>query len=291
MTSPANERVVLAVDVGGSHVKALVPGVEEPRRFDSGPSLRPQEMVDGVLRVTGDWTWNAVSLGIPTPVRGGRAIAEPVNLGDGWVGFDFEGAFGAPTKVVNDAVLQAIGSYDGGRMLFLGLGTGLGSAMIVDGVVEPLELGHLPFRKRTFEDYVSETALEKRGRKKWREAVFEVVERLSAAMEPEYVVLGGGGVDELKELPPNARRGDNTLAFKGGFRLWEDEWLPRSAVGDRPAGRAEEPSLLPSDPGVAASAERQGVPGQDHDGEGDDDRDAGSGEPEQHVADQEDREE
>jgi polyphosphate glucokinase len=232
MASPKDERVVLAVDVGGSHVKALVPSVDEPRKFDSGPTLHPQEMVDGVRRITSDWTWTAVSLGIPTPVRGGRAIADPVNLGDGWVGFDFGAAFGAPTRVVNDAVMQAIGSYDGGRMLFLGLGTGLGSALIVDGVVEPLELGHLPFRKRTFEDYVSEGALEKRGKKKWRDAVFEVVERLSAAMEPDYVVLGGGGVDELKELPPNARRGDNTLAFKGGFRLWDDDWPPRAAVGE-----------------------------------------------------------
>ena len=272
MTSPTDERVVLAVDVGGSHVKAIVRGVDEPRRFDSGPALQPQEMVDGVLRVTDGWTWNAVSLGIPTPVRGGRAIADPVNLGKGWVEFDFERAFGAPTKVVNDAVMQAIGSYDGGRMLFLGLGTGLGSALIVDGVVEPLELGHLPFRKRTFEDYVSEKALERSGKKKWREAVFEVVERLSAAMEPDYVVLGGGGVDELKELPPKARRGDNTLAFKGGFRLWE-------------------PSLLPPDPGVSAAPERERVPGQDHDGEGDDHRADGGGDPEQHVADQEDREE
>jgi polyphosphate glucokinase len=272
MVSPTDERVVLAVDVGGSHVKALVPGVDEPRKFDSGPALHPREMVDGVLRLTSDWTWNAVSLGIPTPVRGGRAIADPVNLGEGWVGFDFEAAFGAPTKVVNDAVMQAIGSYDGGRMLFLGLGTGLGSALIVDGVVEPLELGHLPFRRRTFEDYVSERALEKRGRKKWREAVFEVVERLSAAMEPDYVVLGGGGVDDLKELPPNARRGDNTLAFKGGFRLWES-------------------SLLPPDPGGPAPPEGQHVPGHDHDGEGQGEGDHGGGEPEQHVADQEERQE
>jgi polyphosphate glucokinase len=291
MTSPPDERVVVAVDVGGSHVKAIVPGVDEPRRFDSGPALRPQEMVDGVLRITDDWTWNAVSLGIPTPVRGGRAIADPVNLGNGWVGFDFERAFGAPTKVVNDAVMQAIGSYDGGRMLFLGLGTGLGSALIVDGVVEPLELGHLPFRKRTFEDYVSTRALEKRGKQKWHKAVFEVVERLTAAMEPDYVVLGGGGVDDLDELPPHVRRGDNTLAFKGAFRLWEEEWLPRAPVGDRLAGRPGESSLLPPDPGVPAAPERQRVPGHDHDGERQYDRDGRGGEPEQHVADQEDREE
>ena len=154
---------VLAVDVGGSHVKALVPGEAERRRFDSGPSLTAQEMADGVLRIVEGWTFDRVSVGVPTPVRGGKPIAEPVNLGDGWVGFDYEGAFGAPTRVVNDAVMQAIGSYEGGRMLFLGLGTGLGSALIVEGAVEPLELGHLPYKKKTFEDYVSERALVERG--------------------------------------------------------------------------------------------------------------------------------
>ena len=231
MDSAATEPVVLVVDVGGSHVKALVSGADEPRRFDSGPSLRPQEMVDGVRRAVGDWQWSAVSIGIPAPVRGGRAIADPVNLGPGWVGFDFAGAFGVPTKLVNDAVMQAIGSYEGGRMLFLGLGTGLGSALIVEGVVEPLELGHLPFRKRTFEDYVSAKALEKRGKMKWHKAVFEVVERLTAALEPDYVVLGGGGVDDLDDLPPNTRRGDNTLAFTGGFRLWDGAAVGEQLVG------------------------------------------------------------
>src|SRR6185369_10506253 len=238
---------VLAVDVGGSHVKALRSGDSQRRRFDSGPDLTPQEMVRGVLTLAEGWSFDRVTVGIPTPVRGGKPIAEPVNLGKGWVGFDFDAAFGVPTKVVNDAVMQAIGSYDGGRMLFLGLGTGLGSALIVDGVVEPLELGHLPFRKRTFEDYVSTRALEKRGKQKWHKAVFEVVERLTAAMEPDYVVLGGGGVDDLDELPPHVRRGDNTLAFKGAFRLWEEEWLPRAPVGDRLAGRPGESSLLPPD--------------------------------------------
>jgi polyphosphate glucokinase len=252
---------VLAIDVGGSHVKALVPEAVEPRRFDSGPTLDPKTMVEGVRRIAGDWQWNAVSIGIPAPVRGGRAIAEPVNLGPGWVGFDFDGAFGVSTKVVNDAVMQAIGSYEGGRMLFLGLGTGLGSALIVDGVVEPLELAHLPFRKATFEDYVSAKALAKRGKKKWHKAVFEVVERLTAAMEPDYVVLGGGGVEELDELPPNTRRGDNTLAFKGGFRLWEDEWLPRAPVGARLAGSSgeAEPEAGPDD--AAGGARARDIPG------------------------------
>ena len=177
-------RSVLAVDVGGSHVKARLTGESDRRRFDSGPDLTPQQMVEGVHALAAGWFFDRVSVGIPTPVRGGKPIAEPVNLGDGWVGFDYDAAFGVPTKVVNDAVMQAIGSYDGGRMLFLGLGTGLGSALVVDGVVEPLELGHLPFRKKTFEDYVSARALERHGKKKWREAVFEVVERLSAAIEP-----------------------------------------------------------------------------------------------------------
>ena len=222
---------MLAVDVGGSHVKAMLSGERERRRFDSGPGLTPQEMVEGVRGLADGWSFERVSVGIPTPVRADKAITDPVNLGDGWVGFDFEAAFGVPTKVVNDAVMQAIGSYDGGRMLFLGLGTGLGSALIVEGIVEPLELGHLPFRKKTFEDYVSNRALKKHGKKRWRKAVFEVVERLSAAMEPDYVVIGGGGADDLDELPPNARRGDNEQAFVGGFRLWDPDWIPRAAVG------------------------------------------------------------
>jgi polyphosphate glucokinase len=215
------ERIVLAVDVGGSHVKALTSNETEHRRFNSGPKLTAQQMVDGVLKLVDGWDFDVVSVGVPAPVRGGKVIAEPVNLGDGWVGFDFEGAFGKPTKVVNDAVMQAIGSYEGGRMLFLSLGTGLGSAFIAEGVVEPLELAHLPFRKKTFEDYVGEAALHKKGKKKWTKAVFEVVDELTKAMEPDYVVLGGGGVEELKELPPGVRRGDNENAFVGGFRLWD----------------------------------------------------------------------
>ena len=222
---------ILVVDVGGSHVKALVSGEKEPRRFTSGPDLTPDQMVGGTLAATEGWAWEAVSVGIPTPVLGGKPLAEPVNLGKGWVGFDFTSAFGKPTKVVNDAVMQAIGSYEGGRMLFLGLGTGLGSALIVEGEIEPLELGHLPFRKKTFEDYVSERALERRGKKRWTKGVFAAVEQLSAAIEPDYVVIGGGGVDELDELPPNARRGDNRNAFLGGFRLWEAEWASPLRTG------------------------------------------------------------
>jgi len=223
---------VLAIDVGGSHVKLLASGEHESRRFASGPKLTPEQMVEGVRAHVDGWAWDVASIGVPTPVRGGKVIAEPVNLGRGWVGFDFEQALGKPVRLINDAAMQAIGSYEGGRMLFLGLGTGLGSALVVDGIVEPLELGHLPYRKATFEEYVSEQALEKRGKSRWRKAVFDVVERLSAAMEPDYVVLGGGGAKLLDELPPNSRRGGNENAFVGAFRLWEPEWTPRPGVGE-----------------------------------------------------------
>jgi predicted NBD/HSP70 family sugar kinase len=221
--------IVLAVDVGGSHVKALASNQKERRRFVSGPSLTPEAMVAGTLEAVAGWRWSRVTVGIPSPVRAGRVISEPVNLGDGWVGFDYAKAFGKPTQVVNDAVMQAVGSYQGGRMLFLGLGTGLGSAMIVDGVIEPLELGHLRFRKKTFEDYVGERGLKKRGKKKWTKDVFAAVEQLAAAMEPDEVVLGGGGVDDLEELPDGCRRGENENAFLGGFRLWDPDWLSHLA--------------------------------------------------------------
>jgi len=223
---------VLAIDVGGSHVKLLASGEHESRKFASGPKLTPEQMVEGVRAHVDGWAWDVASIGVPTPVRGGKVIAEPVNLGRGWVGFDFEQALGKPVRLINDAAMQAIGSYEGGRMLFLGLGTGLGSALVVDGIVEPLELGHLPYRKATFEEYVSEHALEKRGKSRWRKAVFDVVERLSAAMEPDYVVLGGGGAKLLDELPPNSRRGGNENAFVGAFRLWEPEWTPRPGLGE-----------------------------------------------------------
>ena len=223
---------VLAIDVGGSHVKLLASGEHESRKFASGPKLTPEQMVEGVRAHVDGWAWDVASIGVPTPVRGGKVIAEPVNLGRGWVGFDFEQALGKPVRLINDAAMQAIGSYEGGRMLFLGLGTGLGSALVFDGIVEPLELGHLPYRKATFEEYVSEHALEKRGKSRWRKAVFDVVERLFAAMEPDYVVLGGGGAKLLDELPPNSRRGGNENAFVGAFRLWEPEWTPRPGVGE-----------------------------------------------------------
>jgi polyphosphate glucokinase len=213
---------VLAVDVGGSNVKAVLNGLDERRRFPSGKKLTAQQMVLGVLEMTSDWEYAGISVGIPAPVRGGQVVKEPVNLGKGWAGFDFESAFGKPTKVVNDAAMQALGSYEGGRMLFLGLGTGLGTTLIIDGVVAPMELGHLPFRKATFEDYVGEAALERVGHKRWKKAVIETIERLSAALLPDYVVLGGGNCRGLGELPPNCRVGANEDAFLGGFRLWVD---------------------------------------------------------------------
>ena len=219
----AGTKAVLAVDVGGSHVKILLSGETESRREVSGPKLTPAQMVAAVTKIAIGWRWDYVSVGVPAPVRAGRIISEPVNLGTGWVGFDFAGAFGKPTKVVNDAAMQALGSYEGGRMLFLGLGTGLGSAMIVDGIVEPMELGHLPFKKRTYEDYVGERGLERLGKKRWREFVAQALAQLTAALEPDTLVIGGGNAVKLKELPTNARLGANENAFTGGFRLWETQ--------------------------------------------------------------------
>jgi polyphosphate glucokinase len=178
-------------------------------------------MVAGVKKLTGNWKYDAVSIGYPGTVIRNRPLAEPHNLGRGWMGFDFKAAFKRPVKVVNDAAMQALGSYKGGRMLFLGLGTGLGSAMIVAGIVEPMELGHLPYKKHTFEDYVGVRGYERLGKKKWRKEVADVVSRLVAALEPEDVVLGGGNVKKLKELPPGCRAGANANAFLGGFRLWQ----------------------------------------------------------------------
>jgi polyphosphate glucokinase len=212
---------VLAVDVGGRHVKALVQGESERRRFKSDPLLTPERMVEQTLELVDDWEFDHVSVGVPAPVVDGRVVREPVNLGPGWQGFDFEAAFGRPTKVMNDAAMQALGSYDGGRMLFLGLGTGLGSTMIVDGVIVPMELGHLPFRRATFEEYVGRAARQRLGPKRWRAAALETIQHLSAALLPDYVVLGGGLADELDDLPAGVRVGANELAFVGGFRLWE----------------------------------------------------------------------
>jgi polyphosphate glucokinase len=211
---------VLVVDVGGTSVKILATGQSERRSFLSGPTLTPKRMVSEVKKLAKDWTCGVASIGYPGPVLHGRPIAEPYNLGRGWVGFDFASALGCPVKVVNDAAMQALGSYKGGRMLFLGLGTGLGSTMIVDGIAEPMELGHLPYKKGTYEDYVGRAGLERCGKKKWRRHVADVAARLIAALEPDDTVLGGGNVKKLDELPPNCRPGDNANAFRGGFRLW-----------------------------------------------------------------------
>ena len=212
---------VLVVDVGGTNVKILATGQKQSREFPSGSTLTAKQMVAGVKKLAEDWKYNAVSIGYPGPVINNRPLTDPWNLGRGWAGFDFEAAFMCPVKVVNDAAMQALGSYKRGKMLFLGLGTGLGSTMIVNGIVEPMELAHLPYKKGTYEDYTGERSLEKRGKKKWRRHVADVVERLTTALEPDDVVLGGGNVKNLKELPKGSRAGNNDNAFLGGFRLWK----------------------------------------------------------------------
>src|SRR2546427_1652430 len=214
---------VLVVDVGGTHVKILATGQNAAREFPSGPTLTAEQMVADVKKLTADWKYDAVAIGYPGPVIHNRPLTDPWNLGRGWRGYDFEAAFQCPVKIVNDAVMQALGSYEGGKMLFLGLGTGLGSAMIVDGIVEPMELGHLPYKRGTFEDYVGIRGYDRLGKKKWRQHVLDVIARFIAALAPEDVVVGGGNVKRLKELPPGCRAGDNTNAFVGGFRLWQEE--------------------------------------------------------------------
>jgi polyphosphate glucokinase len=214
-------KTILAVDVGGSHVKVMDNKRLIKREFVSGPRLSAKEMVKQVKALTADWTYDVVSIGYPGPVVHNKPLAEPHNLGRGWVGFHFAKAFGRPTQVVNDALMQALGSYEGRRMLFLGLGTGLGSAMIIDGMLEPMELGHLPYHKgRTFEDDVGAAGLERLGKKKWRQKVADIVKHFVTALEPDYVVLGGGNAEKLGRLPRNVRLGNNANAFKGGFRLW-----------------------------------------------------------------------
>jgi polyphosphate glucokinase len=213
---------VLVVDVGGTHVKVLATGQREPRKVESGPTLTARRMVSAVKKLTADWSYDVVSIGYPGPVLQGRPVAEPRNLGRGWVGFDFRKAFGKPVRIVNDAAMQALGSYEGGRMLFLGLGTGLGSAMIVDGHLEPMELAHLPYKNgKTYEDYVGRRGLEALGQKRWRKAVADVVSQLAAALAAEYVVLGGGNAKRLETPPKGARLGANANAFQGGFLLWK----------------------------------------------------------------------
>jgi hypothetical protein len=213
---------VLVIDVGGTHVKVGESDQKDIVKIESGPSMTPTVMVAAVKKATAGWKYDAVAIGYPGPVLHGRPVAEPHNLGVGWVGFDFRKALGKPVKLVNDAAMQALGSYEGGRMLFLGLGTGLGSALIVDGFLEPLELAHLPYKKgRTYEDYIGLRGLQRLGKKRWARHVFDVVEKLKAALGADYVVLGGGNVKLLKDLPPGARMGENSNAQKGGVRLFQ----------------------------------------------------------------------
>jgi predicted NBD/HSP70 family sugar kinase len=210
------------LDVGGSHVKCLASGRKTRVEFESGPRLTPREMVKKVRQITRRWRYDAVSIGYPGVVRGGKIAVEPHNLGRGWVGFDFRAAFGRPVGILNDAAMQALGDYRGGRMLFLGLGTGLGSALIIDGAIAPLELGHLRYsKKHDYEDHLGEHGRRRLGEKKWRARVAEAVEEFGKALLPEDIVLGGGNARRLKRLPPRARRGDNSAAFLGGFRLWD----------------------------------------------------------------------
>ena len=221
---------VLAIDTGGTHVKILAPGKKTHREFPSGPTLTAKQMVSAVKKLAGDWKYDVVSIGYPGLVVHGRPVLEPHNLGPGWVGFDFAAAFKCPVKVINDAAMQALGSYKRGKMLFLGLGTGLGSAMIVDGIVVPMELANLPYKKATYEDYVGIRGLKKHGKKRWRRHVVDVVERLIAALEPDDVVLGGGNVRKLKKLPRGCHASDNAKAFIGGFRLWANGRTGRRPV-------------------------------------------------------------
>ncbi len=229
---------VLVIDIGGSHVKCLVTGRRRSVRFKSGPTLTPRDMVEGVLKITRGWRFTAVSIGYPGVVRGGVIALEPYNLGAGWVGFDFQAAFKCPVKLINDAAMQALGAYRGGSMLFLGLGTGMGSTMIADGAIVPMELGHLPYRHRhTFEEQVGERARKRYGHKRWRQNVEQVLVDLRQAFMPDYIVLGGGNVKHLRRLPPRTRRGRNADAFTGGFRLWEPGRV--AAVGGISLTRSE----------------------------------------------------
>lgn len=231
---------ILVIDVGGTHVKLFASGVGAPRRFDSGRSMTPGRMVTAVKRRTADWSFDRISMGYPGLVVHRRIAAEPRNLASGWLGFDFDEAFGRPVRIANDAAMQALGSYQGGRMLFLGLGTGLGSAMIVEGDLEPMELAHMPYKKgRTYEDYVGARGYRRLGKRRWRKHALKVIEILRAALEPDYVVLGGGNGKKLGRLPDGVRLGDNAHAFAGGFRLWVESPAGRKNDGKNSRSKAK----------------------------------------------------
>ncbi|HEV2318967.1 MAG TPA: ROK family protein [Verrucomicrobiae bacterium] len=232
-------RKILVIDIGGTHVKVLATGQKVPRKRESGPKFTPRRMVSEVCDLVADWDYDFVSIGYPGPVLNNRPALEPWNLGKGWLGFNYERAFKRPVRIINDASMQALGSYRRGKMLFLGLGTGLGSSLVVEGLVLPMELAHLPYRKSTFEDYVGLRGMKKYGRKKWRRFVEDVTARLVAAFEPDDVVLGGGNVHQLKRMPPLCRPGDNANAFRGGFRLWQLPDPPsRRTISPAPGARA-----------------------------------------------------
>ncbi len=223
-TQKANALRILAIDAGSTNLKVKCSTGDEVRKVPSGRKMTADRMVATVKEMTHDWEYDVISLGFPGPVIHGKIPREPSKIGPGWVKYDFETAFGKPIKIINDAAMQAIGSYEGGRMLLLDLGTGLGTAMIVDGVVQPLEMGHLLYKKgRTYEEYVGRSGLKRLGKKRWRKEVAKVAEELSAALEPDYVVLGGGNAKFLEELPVNCRLGANANAFIGGFRMWTDD--------------------------------------------------------------------
>jgi polyphosphate glucokinase len=214
---------VLVIDVGGTSVKILATGEKQPRKFPSGPKMTPKMMVAGVKKLADGWQYDRIAIGYPGAIRNGRPVREPHNIAPGWMRFDFQAAFGCPVRMINDAAMQALGGYNSGKLLFLGLGTGLGTAMIAQGHVLPMELAHLPFRKGIFENYVGVRALKKYGKKRWRAHVAEVVATLAAALLPDDIVLGGGNVKLLKKLPKGCRAGENDNAFAGGFRLWDDD--------------------------------------------------------------------
>jgi polyphosphate glucokinase len=215
---------ILVIDVGGSHVKLLATGRRTPIKVPSGPRLTPRQMVDEVVEATADWSYDAVTIGYPGPIVRGKPSKEPVNLGEGWTRFNYQRALGCPVRMINDAAMQALGSYSGRTMLFLGLGTGLGTTLVVNGTIVPLELAHLPFRDgKSYEETIGEAGLKRSSKRKWRRNVCEIVGLLSAATNADYTVLGGGNVRFMDELPPNTRRGSNANAFRGGFRLWDDD--------------------------------------------------------------------
>jgi polyphosphate glucokinase len=215
---------ILVIDVGGSNIKILATGQPERIKIPSGRDFTPEEMVPSVQEAAKDWDYEAITIGFPGVVKHGKIAANPVNMGGGWIGFDFEKAFGCPVKIINDAAMQALGSYEGGKVLFMGFGTGLGTALVFEDLILPLEGGHLPFKQGTFETHVGNEALKKMGRKRWTEHVYQAIAHFKRCFQPDEIVLGGGNSKLLDEIPENCRLGSNKNAFTGGFRLWEKSY-------------------------------------------------------------------